>query len=233
MKRTIATLGIVGLGLMTATVSANATPPVENEKKITICHATASGTNPFVLESISLNALVAHADDTLDIVPPNDGDIFPDGQNWDENTSPAFVANNCAAVNVPPAVVTPPPAVVTPPAAVVTPPPVVETPPPVVETPDPEVETPSDESDDEENAPGTGVTLETVVPSSAAAVVAPKAAAAAAKKTNVGYNVQTSVEQTSPTGIPVWLMALTGVLTAGAATVVWQGGRRAARNTNS
>jgi hypothetical protein len=232
MKRTIATLGIVGLGLMTATVSANATPPVENDKKITICHATSAATNLFVSETIALSALVAHTNDTLDIVPANTGTIMPLGQNLTE-ANLAILANNCAAVVVPPVVVTPPPAVVTPPPAVVTPPPVVETPPPVVETPDPEIETPSDESDDEENAPGVGVTLETVVPSSAAAVVAPKAAVAAAKKTNVGYNVQTSVEQTAPTGIPVWLMALTGVLTAGAATVVWQGGRRAARNTNS
>jgi hypothetical protein len=237
MKRTIATLGIVGLGLMTATVSANATTPVENEKKITICHATSADTNLFVSETIALSALVAHTNDTFDIVPANDGTIMPEGQNLTE-ANLAILANNCAAVVVPPVVVTPPPAVVTPPPAVVTPPPAVVTPPPVVETPDPEVKTPDDEIDEdteetEENAPGAGVTLETVVPSSAAAVVAPKAAAAAAKKTNVGYNVQTSVEQTSPTGIPVWLMALTGVLTAGAATVVWQGGRRAARNTNS
>ena len=79
MRRTIATLGVVGLGIMAATVSANAAPP--EEKKITICHATNAAGNPFVVETINLSALKAHADDTRDIVPANDGDIFPDGQN--------------------------------------------------------------------------------------------------------------------------------------------------------
>lgn len=219
MRRTIATLGIVGLGVLTATVSANAAPP-ENEKKITICHATSAAGNAFVSETINLSALKAHTRDTLDVVPPNEGDVFPDGQNWTAG-SLAFVDNNCAAVVVPP-VVTPDPDPTEDP------------------TPDPD---PTEPPVVEEEETGADVTPEAAAPAAAGAVVAPKAAAAAApkaaaavapkaaaaaaKKTNVGYNVQTAVGQTSGTGIPVWLMALTGVLTAGAATVVWQGGRRA------
>ncbi|WP_186372138.1 hypothetical protein [Arthrobacter sp. KBS0702] len=99
MKRTIATLGVVGLGVMGAAVSANAAPP----DKITICHATKAAGNPFVAETINLNALKAHADDTLDIVPENSGDIMPKGQNLSQ-ANLALLANNCVAV----AVVVPP-----------------------------------------------------------------------------------------------------------------------------
>ncbi|MDP9982849.1 hypothetical protein J2W14_002251 [Pseudarthrobacter oxydans] len=214
MRKTIATLGVVGLGLMSAAVTANAAPA--DEKKITICHATSAEGNAFVAETINLSALVAHADDTLDIVPANDGDIYPDGQNLDA-ANIALLANNCVAVVVPPA----------------DPDPEVETPDPEVETPDPEVETP----DPEAEAPGADTTPASAN-TPAPAVLAPKAAvpaakpAAAATKTNAGYNVQTAAGRTSDTGIPVWLMALTGVFTAGAATVVWQGGRRARSTEN-
>ncbi|WCI08727.1 hypothetical protein PJ267_00905 [Arthrobacter sp. OVS8] len=77
-------------------------------------------------------------------------------------------------------------------------------------------------------------TPEAVLTPSAPTAVVPKAAVpaanatgVAAKKANVGYNVQTAVGRSSDTGIPVWLAALTGVFTAGAAMVLWQGGRRA------
>jgi hypothetical protein len=98
-----------------------------------------------------------------------------------------------------------------------------------------------DETVDQPADPGSGdatpesdSTLEAVLTQSAPTAVAPKAAAPAAKtvapaaKTaNVGYNVQTAVGRTSDSGIPTWLLALTGVFTAGAALVLWQGGRRA------
>ena len=207
MRKTIATLGVVGLGLMSAAVTANAAPA--EDKKITICHATSATGNAFVSETISLNALVAHADDTLDIVPANDGDIYPDGQNLTA-ANLALLANNCVAVVIPPA----------------DPDPEVETPDPEAETPDPEAEAPGADT-----TPGSANTP-------APAVLAPKAAvpaakpAAAATKTNAGYNVQTAAGRSSDTGMPVWLMALTGVFTAGAATVVWQGGRRARSTEN-
>ena len=95
MRRTIATLGVVGLGLMSAACPANAAPP--EEKKITICHATNAAGNPFVVETINLSALKAHADDTRDIVPANDGDIYPNGQNLTASNL-ALLANNCVAV---------------------------------------------------------------------------------------------------------------------------------------
>ncbi|MCB5291293.1 hypothetical protein [Arthrobacter sp. SO3] len=203
MRRVIATLGVVGLGMMTAAVSANAAPPAE--KKITICHATSSAENPFVPVTIDLSALKAHADDTLDIVPANDGDLFPGGLNL-STANLAFLANGCASVVVPPVDHTPDP--------------VDETPGPVDETPGPVDETPA------ETTPVSDVTPP------AAVVVAPKAAAAVVKKTNVGYNVQTAVDRTADTGIPAWLLALTGVLTAGAATVLWRSGRLARTTEN-
>ena len=105
MRKTIATLGIVGLGLMTTAVSANATTP-DNEKKITICHATSSATNPFVSVTINLKALNGHtgAQHThLDIVPVNDGDIMPQGQNLTD-ANLAILASGCATVGVDPVV---------------------------------------------------------------------------------------------------------------------------------
>ena len=260
MRKTIATLGIVGLGLMTTAVSANATTP-DNEKKITICHATSSATNPFVSVTINLKALNGHtgAQHThLDIVPVNDGDIMPQGQNLTD-ANLAILASGCATVGVDPVVppvdtpVVPPVDPVVPPVDPVVPPvdtpvvPPVDTPvvPPVdtpVDTPavpaggetpgddTPGGETPGDDTPGGEtpgdDTSGGDEEPASAAPASAATVVAPKAAAAAAKKTNVGYNVQTAVGQTEDTGLPVWLMALTGVLTAGAATVVWRGTRR-------
>ncbi len=96
MKRTIATLGVVGLGLMGATVAANAAP----DDKITICHATGSASNPYLVETINLNALSAHVGDTGDIVPANSGNDMPYGQ----NITPAnliLLANNCVVPPVP------------------------------------------------------------------------------------------------------------------------------------
>ena len=238
MRKTIATLGIVGLGLMTTAVSANATTP-DNEKKITICHATSSATNPFVSVTINLKALNGHtgAQHThLDIVPVNDGDIMPQGQNLTD-ANLAILASGCATVGVDP-VVPPVDTPVVPPVDTPVVPPVdtpVDTPavPAGGETPGddtPGGETPGDDTSGGEtpgdDTSGGDEEPASAAPASAATVVAPKAAAAAAKKTNVGYNVQTAVGQTEDTGLPVWLMALTGVLTAGAATVVWRGTRR-------
>ena len=214
MRKTIATLGVVGLGLMSAAVTANAAPP--EEKKITICHATNAAGNPFVVETINLSALKAHADDTRDIVPANDGDIYPDGQNLTA-ANLALLANNCVAV-VPPVDTDP----------------VDETPDPVDETPDPVDETPEpvDETPGADTTPVSANTPAPAVLAPKAAVPAAKPAASVATKTNAGYNVQTAVGRSADTGVPVWLMALTGVFTAGAATAVWQGGRRA-RSTES
>ncbi|WP_104175373.1 hypothetical protein [Arthrobacter sp. Y81] len=232
MKRTIATLGVVGLGLMGATVAANAAPP----DKITICHATGSASNPYLFETISLNALAAHVGDTGDIVPANLGNDIPNGQ----NLTPAnliLLANNCVAPPVPvdPGPVDPGPVDPGPvdPGPVdpgpVDPGPVDPGPvdtvdavvPPAVVVPD-------------------GVLPAAVPPAAAPAAVVPPAAATVAPvastsrgaaagavpaASNVGYNVQTAVGS-SGTGIPAWLGGLTALFTAVGAWVLVKGGVR-------
>jgi hypothetical protein len=221
MKRTIATLGVVGLGLMGATVAANAAP----DNKITICHATGSASNPYLAQTISLSSLGAHVGDTGDIVPANGGDDMPNGQ----NLTPAniiLLANGCvaAAPVVPPVV----PPVVDPPVVV---PPVVDPPvvvPPVVDSPVvvppaivPAVTIPA------------AVTPAAVTPAAAApAAVTPVAstpqgavAASVPAATNTGYNVQTAVG-TSGSGIPSWLAVMTVLFTAVGGWVLVKSGLR-------
>ncbi|QCB97168.1 hypothetical protein E5206_09665 [Arthrobacter sp. PAMC25564] len=91
MRRTIATLGVVGLGVMAATVTAAAAPP----DTISICHATHSQSNPYIAVTISLSALSAHAGDTHDIVPTNAGADMPNGQNLSPGNL-AILAAGCA-----------------------------------------------------------------------------------------------------------------------------------------
>ncbi|WP_427171253.1 hypothetical protein [Arthrobacter sp. 92] len=220
MRRTIATLGVVGLGVLGATVSAHAAPP----EKISICHATGSVANPYKFETINLNALSAHVGDTGDIVPANDGTDMPNGQNL-STANTALLANNCVAVEV---VVPPTNPPTDPPTTPPTDPPT--TPPATPGTNSPAVETvvvpPA-------SVPATVATA-TVAPAAAApaavtpvAAAAPQAAAAAvpaAAVTNVGYNVQTAAGK-SDAGIPQWLGALTGLFTGVAALVLWRGAR--------
>jgi hypothetical protein len=231
MKRTIATLGVVGLGLMGATVAANAAP----DNKITICHATGSASNPYLAQTISLSSLGAHVGDTGDIVPANGGDDMPNGQ----NLTPAniiLLANGCvaAAPVVPPVVppvVDPPvvvPPVVDPPVVV---PPVVDPPvvvPPVVDSPvvvppvvDPPVVVPP--------AIVPAVTIPAAVTPAAVTPVAstPQGAVAASvpAATNTGYNVQTAVG-TSGSGIPSWLAVMTVLFTAVGGWVLVKSGLR-------
>lgn len=243
MKRTIATLGVVGLGVMGAAVSANAAPP----DKITICHATSSAGNAFVAETINLKALKAHADDTLDIVPVNSGDIMPGGQNLSE-ANLALLANNCVALVVVPPVEPPADPPASPPADPPASPPAS---PPANPPADPPANPPADPpanpgtnpAADPGAVPGAEVSLETstvvtppvVVRQPAAAVPAPHqagsgAAAGQQPKLNVGYNVQTAVGHSqAPDGIPAWLLGLTGLFAAGSGAVLWRGGQRARR----
>jgi hypothetical protein len=211
MKRTIATLGVVGLGLMGATVAANAAP----DNKITICHATGSASNPYLAQTISLSSLGAHVGDTGDIVPANGGDDMPNGQ----NLTPAniiLLANGCvaAAPVVPPVV----PPVVDPPVVV---PPVVDSPVVVPPAIVPAVTIPA------------AVTPAAVTPAAAApAAVTPVAstpqgavAASVPAATNTGYNVQTAVG-TSGSGIPSWLAVMTVLFTAVGGWVLVKSGLR-------
>jgi hypothetical protein len=82
MKRILAAMGVMGLALVGATAPATASPP----EQITLCHATGSATNPYVPVTIDLNGLnghVGHQHDE-DIIPANDGNILPAGQNLDK-----------------------------------------------------------------------------------------------------------------------------------------------------
>ncbi|QHK19478.1 hypothetical protein GU243_06670 [Pseudarthrobacter psychrotolerans] len=85
MKRILAAFGVAGLALLGATAPATASPS-DDEKKITICHATGSESNPYVSVTINLNGLnghVGHQHDG-DIIPANDGKVLPGGQNLDK-----------------------------------------------------------------------------------------------------------------------------------------------------
>lgn len=214
MKRTIATMGVVGLGLLGATVSANAAP----SDKITICHATHSASNPYVAVTTSLSALSGHVTDTADIVPANAGDFMPNGQNLTPENI-AILNAGCVVASAP---VTSPPVTSPPVDPVVDP--VVS--PPVVSPP---------------ASPGGPVEqLEPVAPPAVTPVVPPVAAPAAATPapagaaaapdpsiTNVGYNVQTAVGGKADAGIPGWLASLTALFSAVAAFVVVRSGVRA------
>jgi hypothetical protein len=231
MKRTIATLGVVGLGLMGATVAANAAP----QDKITICHATGSASNPYLFETVSLNALPTKVG-AGDIVPVNLGDYMPNGQNLTP-ANIALLANNCVEPPVepvdpvdpvetvdPPAVVPPavvpvdavvPPAVVPPaviPVDAVVPPAVV---PPAAAPP---AAVPPAAAPPAAVPAAATVTPVTAVPQGAAATVVPAAS-------NVGYNVQTAVGSSGP-GIPAWLAGLTVLFTAVGAWVLVKGSLR-------
>lgn len=75
--------------------------------KITICHATGSSTNPFVVITVDLHALNGHAgsghQNGEDIIPPNNGTIVPAGQNWTAEGQATF-NNGCVPTTVPPVV---------------------------------------------------------------------------------------------------------------------------------
>jgi hypothetical protein len=125
MKRILAALAVTGLAIMSAPATAIASPTESpgGGEMITICHATGSTTNPFVVITISLNGLNGHANAnhqlSEDIIPANSGNVAPDGQNWTAGGQATF-NNGCVPKTVPPAV---PPAVVPPvvPPAVVPP----------------------------------------------------------------------------------------------------------------
>ncbi|MDP9904925.1 hypothetical protein [Arthrobacter bambusae] len=230
MKRTIATLGVVGLGLLGATVSANAAP----SDKITICHATHSASNPYVAVTINLSALSGHIADTNDIVPANAGNYMPNGQNLTPENI-AILNAGCKVAGLP--LITPTDPVTTPPADPVTSPPTEPVTTPSVTTPPVEhVEPVSTQPVVTPVVPPVAAPAATVpaavTPSATVpTAVIPSAAGAAATPdapiTNVGYNVQTAVGGKVDTGIPAWLAGLTGLFSAVAVFVVARSGVRA------
>lgn len=88
MRRTLATLGILGAFALISAPAAAADP----EDKIAICHATGSDDNPFTSATVSLNALNGHENHGADIIPPNS--VLPEGLNYDA-TGKALLANGC------------------------------------------------------------------------------------------------------------------------------------------
>ncbi|GAA5196040.1 hypothetical protein GCM10023346_27480 [Arthrobacter gyeryongensis] len=234
MKRTIATMGVVGLGLLGATVSANAAP----SDKITICHATHSASHPYIAVTMSLSALSGHVADTADIVPANSGDFMPNGQNL---TPENIAILNAGCVVASPPVVSPP--VTSPPTEPATTPPTdpVTSPPtdPVTTPPtDPVTTPPTDPVTSppvEQVGPVTSPVVTPVVPpvsvpeAPVPAAVTPVAAATAPDPavTNVGYNVQTAVGAKADAAIPGWLAGLTVLFGAVASFVVVRSGVRA------
>ncbi|CAN7403786.1 hypothetical protein LJR078_002570 [Arthrobacter sp. LjRoot78] len=232
MKRTIATLGVVGLGVMGATVAAYAAPPASSDgNSIIICHAK-GGSGSYTAVEVSVNGLSGHSGHADDVVPQNNGDTLPGGQNLTP-ANLALLAQGCAGGGVVPT--TPPP------------------PPPTDEpTDEPTVTptvTPTDEPTDEPTVEPTVTPTDTsttpavvtvvVPPATTPAAVTPApaavtpvastpqgaAAASVPAASNTGYNVQTAVGS-SPGGVPAWLTILTGLFTAAGAWVLVKSGLR-------
>ena len=210
MKRTLATLGVVGLGLISLTAPAIAAPD-----QVVVCHWDGSTLTQM---SFNVNGTGGHDQHPDDIIPPTTK--MPEGKNWNNEGKLRYV-NECGATLPPgevietpvdnpvvdPPVVTPPveqPPVVTPPAEeppVVTPP--AEQPPAVVNQPvvDPPTVTPPAETPAVESPAAVAPAAVPVQPAPAKqAVAAPQAAPKAAPVqapavvgTNQGYNAQTAV----------------------------------------
>jgi hypothetical protein len=219
MKRTFATLGVVGLGLITLTA-----PAMAAGEKVTVCHSDGSTWAPL---EFNVNGLGGHDQHPLDIIPPTSQSA---GKNWTAAGKALYVAQ-CAPLP-PGEVLDPvdPPVVVDPPVTPVETPPAEEpvvvvepvTEQPVVQTPaeTPAAQTPAAVETPAAVTPAAAPAQQTTAKQPAAAPkAAPKAAPAAAPVsvgTNQGYNAQTSVGA-SDAG-PGWLAGV-GALAAAAAAV--------------
>ena len=254
MKRTLATLGVMGLGLISLTA-----PAMAASGQVVVCHWDGSTLTPI---SFNTNGIGGHDQHAQDIIPPTPN--LPAGKNWD-NAGKIRYVNQCGAALPPGEVIDPPvvvdPPVVTPP--VVTPPAVVDPPvvtPPVVTPPavvDPPVVTPPTVVDPPVVTPPVVVDQPVVQPPAAAPVVDPPAAVVAAATpaqpapaqqvaaapqvaaqdapaaapvsvgTNQGFNAQTAVDARD--GGPTWLAGVGALAAAGAAVAV----RRRSRSVNT
>lgn len=98
----LAGAGLTGLSFVTAT-SAVAKPSGDT---VTICHATASSSNPYVQETVDLSSLGdGHGNSGVnpgDIIPPTPNTDFPSGNNWGDisglNATGEQIWNNGCAV---------------------------------------------------------------------------------------------------------------------------------------
>ncbi|MDQ0799205.1 hypothetical protein [Arthrobacter sp. SLBN-112] len=234
MKRTLATLGVMGLGLLSLTA-----PAMAASDQVVVCHWDGSTLTPM---SFNTNGTGGHDQHADDIIPPTPK--LPAGKNWD-NAGKIRYVNECGAA-LPPGEVIDPPVVVDPP--VVTPP--VVTPPVVV---DPPVVTPPTVVDPPVVTAPVVVDQPVVQPPAVAPVVDPPAAVVAAAApaqpapvqqvaaapqaapaaapvsvgTNEGFNAQTAVDARD--GGPAWLAGVGALAAAGAAVAV----RRRSRSVNT
>jgi hypothetical protein len=241
MKRTFATLGVVGLGLISVTAPAIAAP-----ERVIVCHSDGDSWKPL---EFNVNGLAGHDQHPLDIIPPTS---TSPGKNWTDAGKLLYV-DKCAAL--PPGEtlpeVDPPADEVDPPASEVDPP-AGEVDPPAVETPEdtPVIDPPGEqpvvvEQPGEQpvvvEQPGTEQpTAETPAQAPAAAQPATAAPAAAQVKTdkqqgrptavtgaspaassmgtNQGYNAQTAIGGSE--SAPSWLAGLGALAAAGAAVAL-------------
>jgi len=219
MKRTLATLGVVGLGLISLTA-----PAMAASDQVVVCHW--DGTQ-LTQMGFNVNGIGGHIQHDEDIIPPTPN--LPAGKNWTTAGKTRYV-NECGAALPPGEVIDPvdPPVVVDPPVTtpVVTPP---AEEPVVVDAP---VTTPVQTPETTASVPETQVVAApvqspaAVAPAAAAPVqqapvkqvaAAPKAAPAPVSVgTNQGYNAQTAVG--APDG-GTGLLAGLGAMAAAAAAV--------------
>ena len=204
MKRTFATLGVLGLGLVSLAAPAMAAPNM-----VIVCHdgaETGTGWQPL---SFNVNGLSGHDGHASDIIPPNDS--IPLGLNWTNDGKITYIAH-CAPL--PPGETPPVYPPVEPPVVVVDPPVVVVDPPVVVDQPG--VQTPV-----VVQTPVTTVTPTVQTPAAPAATVQTPArtgAVAVSQGTNQGFNAQTAVGGAE--SAPTWLAGLGVMLGAGALVAV-------------
>jgi hypothetical protein len=194
VRRALATLGVVGLALLSVSAPAYA------EADFKLCH----NGSELMIDLHGASGLGGHTNHPDDIIPPNE--LLPGGLNWPQGGDPD---KPCAPVAVvPPVVVVDPPVVVVDPPVVVVDPPVTVVDPPVVSTEVPATVTPAAQTP----AP------QAATPQGAAATVPAAQAAAVSKGTNEGFNAQTAVGRTDEG--TTWLAGLGVLLGAGAVVAV-------------
>ena len=216
MKRTLATLGVMGLGLISLTAPAMAAPG-----QVVVCHWNGSTLTPI---SFNTSGIGGHDQHAQDIIPPTPN--LPAGKNWD-NAGKIRYVNQCGAT-LPPGEVIDPPAVVDPPVVtppVVTPPVVVDQ--PVVQPPAaaPVVDPPA--AVVAAAAPAQPAPAQQVAAAPQVAAQDAPAAAPVSVGTNQGFNAQTAVDARD--GGPAWLAGVGALAAAGAAVAV----RRRSRSVNT
>jgi hypothetical protein len=232
MKRTFATLGVMGLGLMTVTAPAMAAPNM-----VIVCHDGSSTGTGWDAIQFNVNGLNGHDGHGTDIIPPNDS--IPDGLNWTNAGKITYIAN-CAplppgeeppvyppvdppvVVVDPPIVVVDPPVVVVDPPVVVVDPPVVVVDPPVVTVDPPvvvvDVQTPVVQTPVVVQTPATPTVQTPAAPAATVQTPAATGAVAVSQGTNQGFNAQTAVGGAE--SAPTWLAGLGVMLGAGALVAI-------------